>query len=154
MKKLMIVTLLSAALVVPIQSDAWVAVARGGYHPPAYGGACWHGGWSCGGVSTGTAVAAGVAGLAVGAAIGSAAAHASQPTTVVVAPAYVAPYYVTPPPIVVAPNAPVGSIYYALPYGAQSTYINGVQYYVLGGTCYRPFFGNNGVYYQVVPCPI
>ena len=42
-----------------------------------------HGGWGCGGVSTGTAVAAGVAGLAVGATVGSAAA---QPTYVVAPP--------------------------------------------------------------------
>jgi hypothetical protein len=148
MKKLMIVTLLAATLVVPIQSDAWVALARGGYR-----GACWHGGWGCGGVSTGTAVAAGVAGLAAGAMIGSAVARANTPAYVV-APTYAAPYYVTPPPVVVAPGAPIGSIYYSLPYGAQSANINGVQYYVLGGTYYRPYFGNNGVYYQVVPNPI
>ena len=150
MRKLMIVTLLGAALVVPIQSDAWVAVARGGYGRVGYGGACWHGGWGCGGVSTGTAVAAGVAGLAAGAMIGSAVARANTPTYVVAPP----PVVYGAPPVYVAPGAPIGSIYYSLPYGAQSANINGVQYYVLGGTYYRPYFGNNGVYYTVVPNPI
>ena len=42
----------------------------------------------------------------------------------------------------------------SFPYGAQFANINGVQYYVLGATYYRPCFGNNGVYYQVVPNPI
>ena len=51
----MIVSLLGAAMVVPIQSDAWVAAGRGGYGRVGFGGACWHGGWGCGGVSTGTA---------------------------------------------------------------------------------------------------
>jgi hypothetical protein len=149
MKKLMTFTLLGVALVVPIQSDAWVAVARGGYGHVAYGGACWHRGWGCGGVSTGTAVAAGFAGLAVGAAIGSAA--ASSQATYVVDPA---PVVVAPAPVYVAPAAPIGSIYCSLPYGAKEANINGVQYYVLGSTFYRPYFGNNGVYYQVAPNPI
>jgi len=150
MKKLMIVTLLGTTMAVPIQSDAWVACGRGGYGHVAYGGACWHGGWHCGGVSTGTAAAIGVAGLATGAMIGSAAAHTSQ-ATYVVAPA---PVVVAPAPVYVAPAVPIGSIYYSLPYGAQSANINGVQYYVLGSTFYRPYFGNNGVYYQVAPNPI
>jgi len=150
MRKLIVVTLLGVALVVPIQSDAWVACGRGGYGHVAYGGACWHGGWGCGGVSTGTAVAAGVAGLAAGAMIGSAVARANTPTYVV-APQ---PVVYGAPPVYVAPGAPIGSIYYSLPAGAQSANINGVQYYVLGGTYYRPYFGNNGVYYEVVTNPI
>ena len=85
--------------------------------------------------------------------IGSAVARANTPAYVV-APTYATPYYGAPAPVVMAPGAPVGSIYYSLPYGAQSAYINGEQYYVLGGTYYRPYFGNNGVYYQVVPNPI
>jgi hypothetical protein len=147
MKKLMSLALLCAALAVPIQSDGWVAAGgRGGF--VAAGGPCWHAGWSCGGVSTGTAVAAGVAGLAVGAAIGAAAA---SPTYVVApAPVVVAPVAVAP---VVVPPA-IGAIYYSLPYGAQSTIIHGQQYYVSGSICYRPYFGNNGVYYEVVPYPI
>ena len=147
MKKLISLALLCAALVVPIRSDGWVAVAAGGYRGVAYAGPCWHAGWACGGVSTGTAVAAGVAGFAAGAAIGAAAAQPAvvvAPSPVVVAPV-VAPYQIPPA---------VGAIYYSLPYGAQSTIIQGQQYYVLGGTCYRPYFGGNGVYYEVVPYPI
>jgi hypothetical protein len=144
MRKLMSLVLLGASLAAPVRSNAWVAVARGGY-----GGACWHGGWSCGGVSTGTAVAAGVAGLAVGAAIGSAAAQAN-------AAAYQSVYVAQPAPVFVPPvqAVPLGTVYYTLPYGAQATTIGGQQYYYLGSTYYRPYFGNNGVYYQVVPFPI
>jgi hypothetical protein len=61
---------------------------------------------------------------------------------------------VTPAPAYVAPAVPIGSIYYTLPYGAQSANINGVQYYVANGVYYRPYFGSNGVYYQVAPNPI
>ena len=145
MKKPMILILLGAALAVPIETSAWVAVGHAGY-----GGACWHSGWGCGGVSTGTAVAAGAAGLVAGAAIGSAAARANQPT-VVVAPS---PVVVAPAPAVVVPSAPaIGTIYYTLPAGAQATTINGIQYYVHDNAYYRPYFGNNGVYYQVAPNP-
>jgi hypothetical protein len=160
MKKILItLSLAGALLALPTTTDAWVACGHagwGGYHGVAVGGACWHGGYHCGGVSTGTAVAAGFAGLAVGAAVGSAVAHANTPAYVV-APApvvYTTPYYYAPPPIVVPPTAPVGSIYYSLPPGAQSANINGTQYYVLGSTYYRPYFGNNGVYYEVVTNPI
>jgi hypothetical protein len=132
-----------AVLALPMRTQAWVAYR---------GGCCWHGGYSCGGVSTGTAVAAGFAGLAVGAAIG----RASQPAVVVApAPVYAAPYpYYPPPPVVVPATAAIGSIYYSLPPGAQSANINGTQYYVLGSTYYRPYFGSNGVYYEVVANPI
>ena len=57
-------------------------------------------------------------------------------------------------PVVVVPTAAVGSIFTTLPARAKSANINGTQYYFLGATCFRPFFGNNGVYYQVVPSPI
>jgi hypothetical protein len=81
---------------------------------------------------------------------------------VVVAPTYyVAPTYVAPPAVIVtggsgtvAPPIPIGTVVYILPAGAQSANINGVQYYVAGGTYYRPNFGPNGVYYQVAPNPI
>ena len=159
MKKILITLSLAVALLaLPTTTDAWVACGHagwGGYHGVAVGGACWHGGYHCGGVSTGTAVAAGFAGLAVGAAVGSAVAHANTPAYVVApTPVYAAPYYYAPPPIVVPPVTPIGSIYYSLPPGAQSANINGTQYYVLGNTYYRPYFGNNGVYYTVVPNPI
>jgi hypothetical protein len=80
-----------------------------------------------------------VAGAAIGAAV-------ARPTYVVGVP----------PPVVVAtvPSVPIGTIYYTLPYGAQPLTIAGQQYYNLGGTYYRPYFGYNGVYYQVVPYPI
>jgi hypothetical protein len=145
MNKMMSLALVCAALAIPIRSDGWVAWG-GRYGGVAVGGACWHPGWGCGGVYTGSAVAAGVAGLAAGAAIGAAVA---RPTYVVGAP----------PPVVVAPVAaapalaPFGSIYYSLPYGAQPTWIGGQQYYYFGNTYYRPYFGNNGVYYEVVPQP-
>jgi hypothetical protein len=99
-------------------------------------------------------VAAGFAGLAAGAAIGAAVAR----PTYVAAPVVVAPspIVVTAPvlggPVAVPPV--IGTIYYSLPYGAQSTIIHGQQYYVSGSFCYRPYFGNNGVYYEVVPYPI
>jgi hypothetical protein len=159
MKTILITLSLAVALLVlPTTTDAWVACGRagwGGYHGVAVGGAYWHGGYHCCGVSTGTAVAAGFAGLAAGAAVGSAVARASTPAYVVApTPVYAAPYYYAAPPVVVPPTAPIGSIYYSLPPGAQSANINGTQYYVAGSTYYRPYFGNNGVYYQVVPNPI
>lgn len=160
MKKiLMTLGLVGALLAFPTTTThAWVACGHagwGGYHGVAWGGGCYHGGYSCGGVSTGTAVAAGFAGLAVGAAVGSAVARANTPAYVVApAPVYASPYYYPAPPVVVPAVAAVGSIYYSLPAGAQSANINGTQYYVLGSTYYRPYFGNNGVYYEVVANPI
>jgi hypothetical protein len=59
--------------------------------------------------------------------------------------------------VVVAPvpiPPAIGAIYYSLPYGAQPMAVGGQQYYFLGGAYYRPFFGGNGVYYQVVAQPI
>jgi hypothetical protein len=150
MKRLMTLALIGTILAVSSRSGAWVAYHGAGYGHVGYGGACWHGGWSCGGVSTGTAVAAGLTGLAAGAIIGSSIARANTPTYVVGS----APVVYAPAPVVLAPSVPIGSIYYSLPYGVQSANINGVQYYVLGGTYYRPYFGNNGVYYQVVPNPV
>ena len=74
---------------------------------------------------------------------------------VVVAPTYyAAPTYVAPAPVMIPPPNPVGSIFYSLPVGAKSANINGVQYYVSGSTYYRPQFGPNGVYYEVVANPI
>jgi hypothetical protein len=101
-----------------------------------------------------------MAGLAAGAAIGAATKPAVvvAPTPIVVNPAPVvvspAPVVVNPALMVVAPAVPIGSIYYSLPYGAQSANINGVQYYVANNVYYRPYFGSNGVYYQVVANPI
>ena len=153
MKTLLTLTLTCAVLALPSPAHGWVAAGRGRpVRPPPGRPPAYHGGYSCGGVSTGTAVAAGIAGLAVGAAI----ARNNQPTVVVApAPVYVTPVYVAPPPpVVVVPTAAVGSIFTTLPAGAKSVNINGTQYYLLGTTCYRPFFGSNGVYYQVVASPI
>ena len=152
--KLTTLTLLTATLALPTSSPAWVA-AHSSYHGTtvARGGCAYHGGYHCGGVSTGTAVAAGVAGLAVGAMVGSAAAKASQPTVVVAAPPPVV-VVAAAPPVVVPASAPVGGIYSVLPAGVKAATINGAQYYVLGATYFKPQFGNNGVYYEVVPNPI
>src|SRR5689334_13178557 len=130
--------LTATVLALPTQSTkAWVAYGRAGYAHVGYAhpgyGCCYHAGYSCGGGST-------------------AIARANQPAYVV-APAY-NPYYVAPPPVVVPPSAPIGSVYSSLPYGYQPAYINGVQYYVFGGTYYRSYWGGNGVYYTVVPNPI
>ncbi len=58
-----------------------------------------------------------------------------------------------PAPVVVAPALPSGSVYSSLPAGAEAVSINGVQYYVAQGVYYRPYFGSNGVYYEVVSNP-
>jgi hypothetical protein len=163
-KTLFTLILVGGLLASPTTSKAWVAsrttVTRGGVHHTT----TYRGGYSCGGVSTGTAVAAGVIGFAAGAVVGSAVAKSKEPapasppptTTVVVAPAPAptATVVVTPPPVVVPPTAPVGSIYTTLPAGAKPVTINGKQYYVLSSTYYQPYFGKNGVYYTVVPSPI
>jgi hypothetical protein len=86
--------------------------------------------------------AAAVAGFAVGAAVASAA----HPTVVV-----------APQPVVVAPAPvyapPIGTSVTVLPPGSQATTIGGVHYYLCAGAWYRPFFGSNGVYYEVVSPP-
>jgi hypothetical protein len=168
MKRLILSISLGATVAAPVPSQAWVSYCHAGgwghasyghvgYTHVGWGGACWHGGWNCGGVSTGTAVAAGMAGLATGAMIGSAASKTYVPP-VVVAPAPVvvapAPVVVMPAAVVVQPAIPIGSIYYALPADAKGANINGVEYYVANNVYYRPYFGSNGVYYQVVANPI
>jgi len=52
------------------------------------------------------------------------------------------------------PAIPIGTEIYVLPLAAKSANINGIQYYVVGTTYYRPHFGPNGVYYQVVANPV
>lgn len=148
----------AGALVPLADANAWVAagrgyggrgfVAAGGYHGGAYyhGGVYYHpayhptGCYGCG------AVVGAVAGMAVGAAIASTA----RPATIVVAQ----PAYVAPQPVYVAQgNVPIGTQYAALPSGAQSMVVNGVNYYQSGPTWYKPYFGSSGVYYEVVPAP-
>ena len=103
-----------------------------------YGGG-WGGGWGWGAGDDA------LAGMAVGAVIASA---ASQPSTVVVE---------QPSTTVIqqaAPSAPgVGSEVATLPQGCQARNVNGVMAYENGGVWYKPFFGPNGVYYQVMPPP-
>jgi len=152
MKKIKTLVLGSAVMagaLLPMSgANAWIAagggwrggaVAVGGYHPyhPYYRPP---GCYGCG------AAAGAVAGIAVGAAI----ADASRPATVVVQqPAVV----VQPPAYVVQGGMPLGTQLAALPGGARSMVVNGVNYYQAGSTWYKPYFGSSGVYYEVVPAP-
>ena len=104
-----------------------------GYHPPYYSS----------GYSGGDVAAAGIAGLAVGAMAG--AAMASQPP---------------PPPTTVViqqPMAPaplmIGMSQAYLPGGCVNISLSSGQYYECGPNWFKPYFGSNGVYYQVVPAP-
>jgi hypothetical protein len=86
-----------------------------------------------------------------GAAVASAA--APPPQTVVVQPP---PPVAAPPPPVAAPPppgaapppgvAPVGSVVTTLPPGC----VQSGERYQCGSVFYQPYFGGNGVYYQVV----
>ncbi len=82
-------------------------------------------------------VGAAAVGVAAGAVAGSAAAASTAPHTTTVV--------TTPPP---AP-ATVGSVVTTLPSGCVST---GGRYQC-GSVWYQPYFGGNGVYYQVVAPP-
>ena len=101
------------------------------------------GGW--GGDDWGWGAADGaLAGMAIGAAIGSAA----QPSTVVVE---------APSTTVIQQSYPAAPAYgtqvTTLPEGCTSQNVNGVMAYQHGSTWYRPYFGSNGVYYEVVAPP-
>ncbi len=107
-----------------------------GYHPPAYYGSS--------GYSSGQVAAAGVAGLAVGAMMGAAAASNAAPpppTTVVIQQP------MAPPPLM------LGTSLTYLPGGCVNINISSGQYYECGANWFKPYFGSNGVYYQVVPAP-
>lgn len=135
----------AAALVPLSNANAWVAaaggwrggaVAVGGYHPYYRPAGC----YGCG------AAAGAVAGMAVGAAI----ADANRPATVVVQQ----PAVVVQQPVYAVPGGmPLGTQLAALPGGARSMMVNGVNYYQAGPTWYKPYFGSSGVYYEVVPAP-
>jgi hypothetical protein len=148
-KTLVLGAALVAGALVPLSgAHAWVAaaggwrggaVAVGGFHPyhPYYRPP---GCYGCG------AAVGAVAGMAVGAAV----ADAYRPATVVVQqPAVVMP----PPAYVVQGGMPLGTQLAALPGGARSMVVNGVNYYQAGPTWYKPYFGSSGVYYEVVPAP-
>lgn len=143
------IAVMAGALVPLSDANAWVAarggfgrggVAVGGFHGGYYGG--YHGGcFGCG------AAVGAVAGMAVGAAVAS----SVQPTTVVVQqPSTVV---VQQPAYVTAGNLPLGTQVAALPDGARSMVVNGVNYYQAGPTWYKPYFGSSGVYYEVVQAP-
>jgi hypothetical protein len=85
-------------------------------------------------------VGAAAVGVAAGVVVGSAVAASSQPQTVVVQP--------PPAAAVPAPPAPpaVGTVVTTLPSGCAS--VGGR--YQCGSVWYQPYFGGNGVYYQVV----
>lgn len=138
MTKWIILMSLAVSLVLPLTSRAWVAAGRSGY-----GGACWHGGYSCAGVSTGTVRAYGNTAFVAGTVVGA----SSYPVV------YSSSAYTAPPPVVVVQGPSIGSIVHSLPAGCQYTTVNFLKYYVCGGTYYQAFFGNNGVYYEVVAGP-
>ena len=126
--KLMMIVIVAASLMLP---GFDVVSARGG------GG---RGGWSGGrgGHGGGGGWGWGIAGAAIaGVLIGAAA----QPQTVIVEQQ-------------AAPSVlPYGTQITALPAGCVSQNINGTVVYQCGPVWYRPFFGSNGVYYEVVPPP-
>jgi hypothetical protein len=93
---------------------------------PYYGGGCWH--CSPWGIARDSAAAT------AGAMIGEAA---------------VAPYLGT---VYGSPNSyTVGSVVTSIPPGCSGRAASGANYYVCNGTWFQPYFGNNGVYYRVVP---
>ena len=118
-----------------------------GYHPPAYG---YHPPTYSSGYSGGDVAAAGIAGLAVGAMAGAAAASkpAPPPTTVVIQQPWGAP---PPPPPSMAMQ--LGTTLSYLPGNCVNINISSGQYYQCGPNWFKPYFGSNGAYYQVVPAP-
>ena len=125
--KLTMIVIVAASLMLP---GFDVVSARGG------GG---HGGWSGGrGGHGGGGWGWGIAGAAIaGVLIGAAA----QPQTVIVEEQ-------------AAPSAlPYGTEITTLPPGCVSQNVNGTIVYQCGPVWYRPLFGSNGVYYEVVPPP-
>jgi hypothetical protein len=45
----------------------------------------------------------------------------------------------------------MGTMVATLPPGCIMQYANGINYSVCSGTWFRPYYGNNGLYYRVVP---
>jgi hypothetical protein len=105
--------------------DGWHAGGyyAGGFHGPVVVNHYYGGGcYACG--AWGGAAAAGAVGLAAGAAISRAA----------------DPGYYYPGMLVVSPPAT----------GCEYRYVAGVNYDICGATWFRPYYGNNGLYYRVV----
>lgn len=86
-----------------------------------------------------------LAGMMVGAAIAS---NRSQPSTVIVE---------EPSTTVVQQPVPASTAYgtqvTTLPAGSTAENVNGTMAYRNGSVWYRPYFGSNGVYYEIVPPP-
>ena len=53
--------------------------------------------------------------------------------------------------IMAAATLAIGAMVATVPAGCPYHYVNGVDYYVCGGTWYQPYYGANGLYYRVVP---
>ncbi len=53
-----------------------------------------------------------------------------------------------------AATVAVGAMVATVPAGCPYQYAGGVTYYVCGGAWYRPYYGANGLYYQVVRPPL
>lgn len=87
-----------------------------------------------------------IAGMAVGAAIAN-----SSPTTVVVEQPETT--VVQEPDQSSSDSEDYGTQVTVLPAGAEARNVNGQMAYQCGSTWYRPFFGSNGVYYEVMPPP-
>jgi hypothetical protein len=111
----------------------------GGYHPPhqnpvvVHRGYVEHGPRGCVGCGVGAAV---VGGLVGGAIVGGIVAGSAPP-----------------PPTYVIQAPPPGTEVAVLPAGCTPMNVNGGTYYQCGPVWYQPFFGGNGVYYNVVPAP-
>jgi len=110
-----------------------------GYRPPVYYGGSVY--------SSGDVAAAGIAGLAVGAMAGAAAASEPAPSSTTV----VVQQPMSPPPQSMA--MPLGTTLSYLPGGCVNINISSGQYYECGVNWFKPYFGSNGAYYQVVPAP-
>lgn len=91
---------------------------------------------------------AAAAGAVVGAAVGASAASANSAAAS--ANAYAAGVAAG---AASAPAYALGVNYAALPPNCAPVTVRGTTYYLLGNTWFKPFFGANGVYYQVVPAP-
>ena len=125
--KLMMIVIVAASLMLP---GFDVVNARGG---GSRGG--WSGGGGRGGDRGGGGWGWGIAGAAIaGVLIGA----ATQPQTVVVEQQY------APSPL------PYGTEITSLPPGCVAQNVNGMMVYQCGPVLYRPYFGSNGTYYEVV----
>ena len=124
--KLMIIVIVAASLMLPFD----VVSARGGGGRGGWSGGGGRGGHGGGGWGWGIAGAA-IAGVLIGA--------ATQPQTVVVEQQQYAPS-----------PLPYGTEITSLPPGCVARNVNGTIVYQCGPALYRPYFGSNGTYYEVV----